>query len=213
MNTQRKRKSNLLNLQLIETIDFSEEFEIPIVKNDGVIPDRLISFRQINTVRKTDVGIHFFIDDYKFESLWRCPQRYLKRLSDFKCIFTPDFSVYWDMPFPMQLWNVYRSRFIGQWLQHEGLKVIPTLTWADADTFDYCFQGVEKGCVVAVSTVGSRRNQNSIRIWKNGMDELINRIEPSAILIYGEPMKYDYGGIMIKYYQNDVIERRQSCGR
>ena len=67
--------------------------------------------------------------------------------------------------------------------------------------------------MVAVSTVGSRRNQNSVRIWMNGMDELISQIEPSAILIYGEPIKYDYGDIMVKYYPNDVIERRKSYGR
>ncbi len=213
MDKHRTRKSKLLNLQIVENLEVSKGYEIPIIRHDGIIPERLISFRQITSVRKTDYGVHFFIDDYKFESLWRCPQRYLNRLKDFKCIFAPDFSVYWDMPLPMQLWNVYRSRFIGQWLQQEGLKVIPTLTWADADTFSFCFQGVEKGSVVAVSTVGSRRNQNSVRIWMNGMDELISQIEPSAILIYGEPIKYDYGDIMVKYYPNDVIERRKSYGR
>ncbi len=117
------------------------------------------------------------------------------------------------MPFPMKLWNVYRSRFLGQWLQKEGLVVIPTVTWADVDTFEYCFQGIEKGSIVAVSTVGSRRNQSSLKIWVKGMDELIKRINPTAILIYGDPIQYEFGNINVKYYKNDIIERRKSYGR
>ena len=92
MDKHRTRKSKLLNLQIVGNLCITELYEVPIVKNDGVIPERLISFRQINSVRRTDAGVHFFIDDYKFESLWRCPQRYLNRLKDFKCIFAPDFK-------------------------------------------------------------------------------------------------------------------------
>lgn len=109
MNEHNKRKLKILNFQIVDEIQLTEQFEIPVIRNNGIIPERIVSFRQINSVRKTDAGVHFFIDDYKFESLWRYPQRYLSRLSDFKCIFAPDFSVYWDMPFPMKLWNIYRS--------------------------------------------------------------------------------------------------------
>jgi len=31
-------------------------------------------------------------------------------LAKYDCVLTPDFSTYTDMPTPMKLWNIYRSR-------------------------------------------------------------------------------------------------------
>ena len=42
----------------------------------------------------------------------------------------PDFSLYLDMPMAMKIWNVYRSRLIGQMMQDADIVVIPTLSWA-----------------------------------------------------------------------------------
>lgn len=210
---EHKRKENLMNIKLIEQLVLSDYYEIPIIRKETVIPQRIIPFSQIFTVRNIDCGVHFFIDDYRFERIWKFPNRYLSRLKKFNCIFAPDFSVYWDMPFPMKIWNIYRSRFIGQWLQKEGVRVVPSITWAEDDTFEYCFQGVEKGSTVAISTVGSRRNQSSLRIWVRGVDEMIRRISPGTILIYGDPINYDFGDINVVYYPNDIIERRKTYGR
>lgn len=39
------------------------------------------------------------------------------------------------------------------------------------------------------------------------MDEMIKRIKPYAILVYGGEVEYDYKDISVYYYENKVTER------
>ena len=107
----------------------------------------------------------------------------------------------------MKIWNIYRSRAIGQYYQEQGIKVIPTISWAEKETFEFCFDGIPKGSIVSISTIGVKQNKEAFKIWKQGVDELIKRINPSTILIYGGKVDYDYKDIKVIYYKNKVIER------
>ena len=89
----------------------------------------------------------------------------------------------------------------------QGIKVIPTLSWAEEETFEFCFDGIPKGSIVSISTIGVKRSNEAMNIWKNGVDEMIKRIEPSAILIYGGKIDYDFKNIRVIYYENEVTER------
>ena len=135
---------------------------------------------------------------------------YIQVLEEYDCILSPDFSLYMDMPIAMKIWNVYRSRLIGQFYQNSGIKVIPTISWAEEETFEFCFDGIPKGSIVSVSTIGVKQDKEAFKIWKNGMDEMIRRIEPSAILVYGGEIEYDYGNIKVVYYDNKVTENMKN---
>ena len=167
----------------------------------------LIGFNYAKTSKEKNVGIHFYLDDYQFERVWNKPEDYIETLKQYECILSPDFSLYMDMPMPMKIWNIYRSRQIGQYYQNQGIKVIPTLSWAEKETFDFCFEGIPEGSIVSISTIGVKKNKEALKIWKDGVDELIKRIKPSAILIYGGKLDYDYGDIKVVYYDNKVTER------
>ena len=67
--------------------------------------------------------------------------------------------------------------------------------------------GIEKGSVVAVSTIGVKREEASFHVWKTGMDEMIRVLEPAAILVYGGEVEYDYKGIKVVYYGNHVTDK------
>lgn len=199
---------NTYNLELFDYESSSKGFwEMPVIENDNYIPSDLIGFNYAKTSQKKNCGIHFYLDDYQFERVWNSPEEYIDILKEYECILSPDFSLYMDMPTPMKIWNIYRSRLIGQFYQRQGIKVIPTISWAEIESFDYCFQGIPKGSVVSISTIGVKKNKEALKIWKFGMDEMIKRIEPSAILIYGGKLDYDYGNIKIIYYENKVTER------
>ena len=58
---------------------------------------------------REDRGVHFFIDDYRFNRLWTAPDRYLDMLRQFQCVMTPDFSLYTDFPKAVQIYNHYRK--------------------------------------------------------------------------------------------------------
>lgn len=208
-----------LNLGLLPTVTYLNDAELPQVKTDTVDPvllsytEDLIPFNRAKTCRRRDVGVHFFIDDYQFERVWRSPQLYVEQLRKYHFVCAPDFSLYLDVPAAVKIWNVYRSRLITAYWQKKGLKVIPTLQWADPNSFAFCFVGIQPGGTVAVSTLGAAMHRLSRQIWIAGMKEAIRQLHPDTILLYGVPIEFDFGGIEVIHYTNEVIERRMSYGR
>ena len=205
---ERHRTNDAYNLDIIDFNTLSNDFwQMPIINNDNCIPSDLIGFNYAKSSENKNTGIHFYLDDYQFERLWNNPQEYIEVLNQYECILSPDFSLYLDMPMPMKIWNIYRSRQIGQFYQSQGIKVIPTLSWAEKETFEFAFKGIPKGSIVSVSTIGVKRNKEAFQIWKDGMDAMINEIQPSTILVYGGELDYDYGDIEVIYFENKVTER------
>ncbi len=203
---ERHRTNDTYNLDIIDVTKTEGFYQMPIIKNNNYIPKDIIGFNYAKTSKEKNVGIHFYLDDYQFERLWNNPKDYIEILKQYDCIFSPDFSLYMDMPIAMKIWNVYRSRLIGQYYQEQGIKVIPTLSWAEKETFKFCFDGIPQGSIVSISTIGVKRNKEALKIWKVGVDELIKKIKPSTILVYGGKLEYDYGDIQVIYYQNKVTE-------
>lgn len=198
---------NAYNLQLYDSENVSGFYQMPIIENDNVIPTDLIGFNYMMTSENKNVGIHCFVDDYQFERLWNSPDKYLDKLSEYEVILSPDFSLYLDMPMAMKVWNVYRSRLLGQYWQSNGIKVIPTISWAEKETFTFCFDGIPKGSIVAVSTIGVKKQTEAFNIWQEGMKAMIEKIEPRTILVYGGKLDFDYGKIKVIYFENKVTER------
>lgn len=76
-----------------------------------------MSNNYVKISKDKNCGIHFYLDDYQFERLWVNPEKYIDILKEYECILSPDFSLYIDMPIDMKIWNIYRSRLIGQLYQ------------------------------------------------------------------------------------------------
>ena len=204
---ERERTNSAYNLSLIDYENMTNDFwQMPVIKNDNFIPSDLIGFNYAKSSKNKNCGIHFYIDDYQFERVWNCPEKYLNILFDYDCILSPDFSLYMDMPMPMKIWNVYRSRQVGAYYQSKGITVIPTVSWAEKESFEFCFQGIPKGSIVSISTVGVKHDKEALKIWRDGTEAMIDRIEPSAILIYGGRLDFDYGNINTVYFENKVTE-------
>lgn len=181
------------------------KYQMPVLAPCDFIPDHLISFKDMGSIADFTAGVHFFTDDYRFERIWNNTGRYLERLAKFQCVFTPDFSIYLDMPLAMQIWNTYRNRLIGQICQDYGLKVIPTVGWAGEESFEFCFDGLPHGSTVAVSTVGVMNNKDAKEIFRRGMEEMIRQVQPGFILIYGHPFPEACKDVPYKNYPNEAI--------
>lgn len=208
MEENRKRTVKLYNMDIVSPYMNSTDFwEMPIISNDKYIPSQLIGFNEVLTSKVKNTGVHFFLDDYQFERLWKEPSRYVNVLNNFDCILSPDFSLYLDMPRPLQIYNTYRNRLLGRYYQEKGLKVIPTISWGDKKTFNFCFKGIPSGSVVAISTIGVRKEKETFKIWEIGKNEMIKQIKPSVILIYGGYINTDTQGIKTIWYENKTIKR------
>lgn len=204
---ERERTYNTYNLDMAHNSKLTEDFwQMPVIQCDDVIPDDLIGFNYAKTGRNKNAGIHFYLDDYQFERLWRQPEKYIEILGKYQCILSPDFSLYIDMPMPMKIWNTYRSRQIGSYYQKKGIAVIPTISWAEPETYKFCFKGIPKESIVSVSTIGVKEDEKALEIWKDGMTEMIKQIKPQTILVYGGALDFEYGGLDVRYFENKVIK-------
>lgn len=200
------------NLDIYDPNTVDGKYQMPIIRRCEVVPDKLIGFNEVLSSRCYNCGVHMFVDDYQFERLWNHPKRYINPLKRFQCVFTPDFSLYMDMPMAMKVWNTYRSRMIGQFFQKQGIKVIPTVSWAEPGTYDFCFDGIEKGSIVAVSTTGCIRDDSARSTWLDGMEAMIDHIHPSKILAYGQKIDFEADTEVI-WYRNHQLERVRKYGR
>ena len=182
---ERHKTNDAYNLDLIDFENSTNDFwQMPVIQNNNFIPDDIIGFNYAKSSKEHNVGIHFYLDDYQFERIWNKPEDYIDILKQYECIFSPDFSLYLDMPMPMKIWNIYRSRQIGQFYQSQGIKVIPTISWAEKETFEFAFKGIPKGSIVSISTIGVKRNKEALKIWQDGVSAMIEEIEPSTIIVY-----------------------------
>lgn len=146
-----------------------------------------IPFNYVKTTKDlSNKLIHFFIDDYQFERLWNSPVKYINMLKKAKYVLTPDFSLYRDMDIAIQLYNTYKNRWVGAYLQSEGIKVIPTVSWSTKESYDFCFDGIEKNGTVAISTYGIAKDKEAKELFYNGYQEMKKRLSPSLTLCYGE---------------------------
>lgn len=136
--------------------------------------------------KRASTGIHFFLDDYQFQRIWNMPDCYMQMLKQFRYVMTPDFSLYIDFPLTLQLYNHYRKHWIGAYLQQHNVRVIPTISWADEASFEWCFDGEPVGSTVAVSTVGTSKETASRARFLRGYEEMCRRLRPERIIIYGE---------------------------
>ena len=206
--SERHRTNDAYNLDLIDFGKSTNDFwQMPVIEKENIIPSDLIDINVLDVekncktkgIEKGKTGIHCYVDDYKLERFWNRPKEYVSILKQYECVLSPDFSLYLDMSMPMKIWNVYRSRQIGQYWQKEGIKVIPTIQWAEKETFEFAFKGIPKGSIVSI--------KEALKIWQDGMNAMIEEIEPSTILVYGGKLDYDYGDIQVKYYENKVTEK------
>ena len=108
---------------------------------------------------------------------------------------------------------------MGYWWGKNGIAVINNVRWGTFETYDYCFEGISSESVVAIGTVGgSPRRLADRERFVSGLYEMIKRLRPHTILIYGSA-SYDCfdqlkeQGIKIIHYPSKTardFERRKS---
>lgn len=207
---ERQRTGDAYNLDDYDKRRVAGFYQMPMLERIDYIPDDLIGFNYALSSKQYESGIHFYVDDYQFERIWSQPYAYIDTLRQYDCMLTPDFSLYMDMPMAMKIWNVYRSRLIGQIYQDNGVRVIPTVSWAEEETFSFAFDGIPTRSTISVSTIGVKKDKEAMQIWKAGMDKAIEVLQPKNILVYGGEVDYDFGNINVKFYVNKVTENMKS---
>ena len=197
---------------MLKNAKFDGKEEIPIIKGINDIPNKVISFIAALKSKDYNKWIHFYIDDFHFDKVWNNINRYVDIFKKFNGVILPDFSVYRDMPLIMQYWNIFRSRTIGVYLQSLCIKVIVNVRYGDERTYEIACLGISKHQTIAIGTNGAIQNKVDRKFVDDGFDNVIKKIEPRVIIIYGGITKHikdvcENKHIQIVNFQNDQYER------
>lgn len=157
----------------------------------SIVPGPMHPFLVYRTAKLTRANsqrgiLGFFVEDYRFSCAWSYPKRMAAVLAglELSAVCEPDYSVYADAPLVEQLQMVYQMRWCGRFWQSIGLPVIPTLTWSDKRSFEFCFSGIPYGCPVVA--VESRACGRFRREFNFGLAAALEIVSPSRLLIYGD---------------------------
>lgn len=200
-NSTRSGCRDVFHAFLVENAEFSGELEFPKIKSETTVPHRLIAFSKAIGSKDYDQWVHFYEDDGAFERLWRKPRQYLPILKKFRGVISPDFSLYRDMPLVMQMWNTYRNRAIGHWLQENDIPVICNVRWGDGRTYSFCCDGAPRDSIIAVGSHGCIKIREERDYFEAGLSHVVSKLYPKAIIVYGTAPDAVFGK-----YRNTGIE-------
>lgn len=177
---------------------------IPLMKKQSIDADNLRLIACSDTKpndRKENrlCGVHFFVDDYRFAGIYNNPERSFSKYAQYAFLLSPDFSLYADMDLWRQMESVAKNRWCGVYWQSKGRTVIPSISWSTARSYEFCFDGVERGATVAVGTVGCK-NYNKLNFMR-GYNAMLERLNPEKIICFGTPFDEMEGNVITVDYR------------
>ena len=171
-------------------------YQIPLIRKQDIDLDTisLISFSDTKQDDKENAykTVHFFTYDWLFDKVYENAADLAEKLRQYYALLSPDFSMFTDMPKALQINSVFKNRWCGAYWQSLGLRVIPTISWGDESSFDFCFDGVEEGATVAVCTYYRENCEEEFMLGYNRMLEVI---KPQSVICYDEPFPSMKGNI------------------
>ena len=190
-----------------------DRFRIPIMDK---ITEEMLDFHNVqplnvqnlsiknNNTRKLVLG---FSEDDKIARFWNNPLKYIPRFQSAYAVATPDYSLHPQMDVPTYLNQIYKNRWLGCFWQEHGIRVVPSVGWTTEEWDELSFAGIEIGSVVVISTLGSKRD---VDFFMRGYNEMIRRIEPPLIIVYGD-MLPEMRGRFVNFRYEDSFQPKISC--
>jgi len=187
------------------------KYQFPTIKKQDIDLDT-IELINITKTKQDDVEnnyrtVHFFTHDWHFDNVYDKPQKSFEKLDQYYALLSPDYSMFVDMPLALQIHSTFKNRWCGAYWQSLGKRVIPTVTWGDERSFEFCFDGIEQGSVVAVCTHYRQKNKTE---FMHGYNKMLEVIKPSAIICYELPFPEMKGNIKVCRFDEDWGDKKMT---
>lgn len=161
----------------------------------------------------------FYTHDKYFDKWFYEPKKHTAKLlhSDIEMSINPNYSMWPDQSRFLNLYSLYRSRYVGRYMQEAGIKIIPDINWPLADLKflqNHVLKTLPQNIPVIALQIQTF-NEDDIELYGGGIEEayqmVIDHIQPEAVLLYaGEPghtfftENVDFDGKLI-YVENRLV--------
>ena len=161
----------------------NNEFDIPTLLTDNMPVHLELPINPWGAEARYKKGMmtyHFYVDDYRFEQLFKDPVKLLE--SGCKAIVEPNCSIHDQTPMAHAIWQTYRKRYLCRYLQECGMQI-----WVDLNVSPHFEEinalGVPEG-YNAFCTRGVTGWLNTTeRHWE--MAKRISGLEKPNMFVYG----------------------------
>lgn len=204
----RQRKWSYQNINISAGLNLVGKYELPEVKAyTGEIPVDLTPYSMKDTGNKNG-AVHFYIDDYRFTGMymWGHISQFTEKVAPYRMVIAPDFSVYLDQSRALNIFQLYQNRVVAAYWQSVGLQVIPSVSWGNAESFEYCFEALPQNSVLSIGGLGNAHHASMLKLWEYGVNLTIERLHPTALIIYGAPKQLNLP--VETYYFKDFINTK-----
>ena len=165
---------------------------------EDVTPDRWWFFnwgsertRGMADISKVVLGFYSF--DTHFDGWFDWPDTYLAKVlnSKIKYAVTPDFSMNDTDPAAVWLWSLYRSRWVGRYMQDGGLKIIPDVLWPGCEGgIDFLEKHVaptlpkKLPCIAMEIQNFDKKDIARQSRKRDGLQAVFDLLQPQGVLLY-----------------------------
>lgn len=184
----------------------NNEFDIPTLLTDNMPVHLELPLNPWGAEARYKKGIttyHFYVDDYRFEQLFKDPIKLLE--SGCKAIVEPNCSIHDQTPMAYAIWQTYRKRYLCRYLQECGLQI-----WVDLNVSPHFEEvnalGVPQGYNAFCTRGVSGWLPTTERHWQ--MAQRISGLEKPNMFVYG-------GGDDVAEWckQHDVVHVKEYMNR
>ena len=160
------------------------EYEIPLLSTDNQPVHLELPFTPWGVEGRYKKGIttyHFYVDDYRFEQLYKNPILLLQ--SGCRAVVEPNNSIHDQTPTAYAIYQIYRKRYLARYLQDCGLQV-----WVDLNVsprfMDLNLMGVPDGYNAFFSRGGFNNWEPFLELCLEKAQQKSGREQPN-MYIYG----------------------------
>ena len=181
---QREEKRALFNRMLGDYLyPTDNDYEIPLLLADNQPVHLELPFAPWGAEARYKKGIttyHFYVDDYRFEALYKDPIKLLE--SGCRAVVEPNNSIHDQTPAAYAIWQIYRKRYLARYLQECGLQV-----WVDLNVSPKFEQLNAKGIPQGYNAFFTR----GVSGWQPTLDrhlqmaQRISGLEHPNLCVYG----------------------------
>lgn len=130
----------------------------------------------------------FYTHDSKFENCWYQTGEVVEKIiaQRWQAVIAPNFSLWSHQPRLIQMWQVYRSRWVARYLQGAGVPIIPDVDWIDNASFDFNLLGIPAGLpCVSIQCQTNLVNAQEEQQRADGIARIVDLLKPGQLLVYG----------------------------
>jgi hypothetical protein len=194
------------------------EYEMPILscivkaKVERLIPWTL-------KAEDTDGTLHFWIDDYKFNSLVTYPRRNMYLVQRFQNVIQPDHSSYGNWNYNVQRYQQFLRQWVAAiWTYYGKITVIPNihLPYNDDSKWDFFWAGIPHKSIIAISgqRISDVMHQESDQAWfLHGFDVMMEKLEPRHVIYYGgriKKLEQKWGHLITRFSRHSFIGQQSN---